>query len=111
GMRSSPCSPTPWAVCLGATLWIDMGLFLQEAILILYIGNSKDKLLLMNRVIRLTAGMLEYHWQIITIPNSMMQKIGKMLLRFLMSRMQMALSLSPMKSIWKTILFPACAAG
>ncbi len=87
GTRSSRCSPTPWAVCSGGTRWIDRGLFLPEAILILYIGNSKDKLLLMNRVIRLTAGMLEYLWRIITTPNSMMQKIGKMLLRFLMSRM------------------------
>ena len=56
--------------------------------MILYIGNSKDKLLLMNRVIRLKAGMLEFHWRIITIPDSIMQKIGKMLLCFLMSRMQ-----------------------
>ena len=37
--------------------------------MILYIGNSKDKLLLMNRVIRLTAGMLEYLWRIITTPK------------------------------------------
>ena len=92
GMRSFRCFPTPWAVCLGATHRIDRGLFLPEEILILYIGNSKDKLLLMNRVIRLKEGMLEFHWRIITTPNSMMQKIGKMLLRFLMSRMQMALS-------------------
>src|SRR5699024_2855388 len=111
GMRSFRCFPTPWAVCLGATHRIDRGLFLPEEILILYIGNSKDKLLLMNRVIRLKEGMLEFHWRIITTPNSMMQKIGKMLLRFLMSRMQMALSPSPTKSIWKTILSPACAIG
>ena len=71
----------------------------------------KDKQLLMNRVIRLTAGMLEFHLRIITIPDSIMQKIGKMLLCFLMSRMWMALSLSPMKSIWKTILSPAYVIG
>ncbi len=78
--------------------------------MILYIGNSKDKQLLMNRVIRLKAGMLEFHWRIITTPDSIMQKIGKMRPRF-SSRMQMALSLSPMKSIWKTILSPAYVIG
>lgn len=100
-----------WAVCSGDTRWTDRGLFLPEAILILYIGNSKDKLLLMNRAIRLTADMLEYHWRIITTPNSMIQKNGKMQLRFPMSRMLMVLSPSPTKSIWKTILSPACVAG
>ena len=57
------------------------------------------------------ADMLEYHWRIITTPNSMIQKNGKMQLRFPMSRMLMVLSPSPTKSTWKTILSPACVIG
>lgn len=55
--------------------------------------------------------MLEFHLRIITIPDSIMQKIGKMQLRFPMSRMLMVLSPSPTKSIWKTILSPVCVTG